>query len=430
MRLIICILVMIVSLEIFSLPPKIIFQVNGKQKETPEFLKDLDHVNLNHLDDEIIERVLKDGTYHQVKLKRDGNIIYVMTVKPPIIQDVKFYGLGALSSFNFLNIIRSQINTELDEEKIKSDLITIENYLHRRGFPNSKKPTYEIETTDNDLFVKIKFYLDRGDPCRISEILLDNQKRAFLDLFNLNLSTGDVCDLNQIGNELDQKKIEFQKDGFLQAIVALTSIEYSKDGSTARIHIDIQAGARTVYRVKDEEDHEIISNFLDLDEKFSYSEIQWMNDEDMSIYINKYYRDQGYPDSSVTFVGLTEKTKPDLIEHLFSLKKGRRVFIKNVSFVESRDQDEEKFDQKKLLEFLELDSMPVPFVQEKLSFYQQLLINGLLSEGYSKAEVSYPRIRTISETSVELEFTVNPKKKFIIKDIYFKFYLFQILFQF
>ena len=392
------------------------FIVNGKSASVPDsVLEKIKNLNKTNYDEELIDSLVKNYGYHNVKFTKKNNSITIYADKQPIIQDVQFLNLGPLSFFDFYRVIKSQINTEYDPAKAKADRSAIEDYAHKRGYPNALVTDSSVTETEDKNFVKITFSLERNDACRIAEIIYTNLNRALIDIFDLHIETGDLCDVIAIKTALDQKKLQFQKQGFLQATSSMQSIEYSSDKKSARITLDIKTGPRTVFRVKDDEannDSNIITTLFDLDSKIAYSDIAWMTEDDLILYITKVYQDKGYPEAIVSFVGKKEYSEKNLIEYVFSIKRGRYFSINQMTF-----KGPIIFSNEELLNTLNFSDGSVPFVQSNLEMYQQLLRNFYYNKGYPNVAISYPSISSDNETDIQVEFSIFPKKQFFIRSL-------------
>ena len=236
----------------------IIFSVDNKNEFLPkDILNQLNNVPLSELDDAIIDSLIRTKKYQNVLVKElynkeEKKTVYFITANyVKKIQNITFNGI------NFSEQVTIQKNLTLlpgkifNEYLLSEDKKKIENNMHLKGYPNAHIIDFRVEAMPNN-FVTLIYTIQKGEPCQIDQITVENSIANSLNFINLPIETGSFCDVSSINDKLLQMRDNYWRAGYLTAEAKIKNIEYSQNKERAKLELTIEKGPKTIVQIQDE----------------------------------------------------------------------------------------------------------------------------------------------------------------------------------
>jgi outer membrane protein assembly factor BamA len=384
-----------------------------------DMLHDLSLVPLPELEDAIISLLLQTNLYQSVEVDRiisdDNKLVFVAkaeTIKR--VHDIIINGMSSAESSDYLKFLSTQRGRPFVESTLKNDTLFIQKNLVNHGYLNAKVDSVQINEITNQ-YLQIVFNIDKGNPCRIDQVIIQDSFSNVLNFLTLPIETGSICDQSSINDALDLQRESYYGQGYLKASVRIKAISYSTNNESAKITLEIDKGPKTIFQIYDEETGILNQDFVITDQGYTYSDILIMSDADLLSIINNFYQKQGFAFSNVLGPEKIIDNNGNTILK-FILKKGNFVKIGKISFIG------EDLNETKILENLGINSSffssGVPFYQENLNSYRDKVKSIFLNEGYLNVNVYMPDfIPSIDKKEMNLLFRIEKGSRYIANKI-------------
>ncbi len=402
---------------------EILFFVDNIKEDIPEsVINQLAHVPLPELDDGIIYYLIATNKYLNVSVKemlnknQNKKLFLVTAHYAKKIHSIIFEGINSSEQISFQKDLSLQSGKDFKEYLISNDVKNVENNLHGRGYANAVVKGFRVQKLTNKN-VNLIYQIEKGQPCRIDQIVIENSRANILNFINLPIETGSLCDLASVNDKLDQIKNNYWRQGYLTAETNIKNIGYSSNKERAKLVLYIEKGPQTVVQIEDEKNNYLSSDFLNSKQSaLTYTDLLSSSDEELVDIISKYYKNLGYPYSTVHGPNKIQDKDGDIILK-FIVNRGIFVKIGTIFFVGELPEDKGK-----ILKELKLDksffARDIPFVQNDLPLYRERLKSIFYRNGYADASIPVPDFNFVTEGhAANLVFNVSSGDKYILDNI-------------
>lgn len=395
--------------------------VDGKETAFySDMLASFSNIPLEELDEAIIAELIETKLYQNVEIEKlltsNNEFIFItkaFTIKR--VQEVLINGLSNYEVSEYQRIISTQKGQPFNESVLNSDKEKIVKNLVEHGYLNAKIDSVLINEVSSD-YVQLVFNIDKKNPCRVDQVLIEDSFSNLLNFFTAPIETGSICDLKSIRETLEFQKENFLEQGYLQANVKIKDISYSANKESAKITLQVDRGPKTTFQIFDQDSGSLSQDFLISKQGLTYSDIILMSDSDLLSILTTFYQKQGYAFPNISGPErIVDKNGSTILK--FLLRKGPLVKIGKISFIGSLPRDEDK-----VIEYIGLESSffstGIPFSKDNISDYREKLRNLYLEEGYADAQVAMPDfIPSQDKSEMNLIFRIDRGSRYIVNSL-------------
>lgn len=366
---------------------------------------------------ELLREILKTGRFrnglvYEERQPSGGTLWTVFVERQREVRGIEFEGVPFGEELEYSRMIRTKVGDAFNWQDLELDKVHVKERLRDRGYLKSTVETSIVEESGDDGEVGITFKVTRGRPCRVSGLLIEPGIQI-LNLVTSPVEPGSMCDIPAIKDSLERQRNKLINEGYLSTDFRFLGINYSLDLERAIVRLRMERGPRTrleVYNV-------ITGEFIDVTngrEAISYSDIQFMTEEDLRADVQKIFQKKGH--ARVVLNGPTKVTDAGgNIVMRFEVQPGPQMYVRNVqikgALPRSHDDLVDGLEMNK-----ELLSRRVLFDELELPKYQERLREIYLEEGFADAEVSFPVVSyTTKENEVTLMLNVEAGKRYYIE---------------
>jgi outer membrane protein assembly factor BamA len=390
-----------------QLPEELISQISGMSESA--------------FSQKLIKELVRSGKYKDVVIRKSDagpgqKQIWTVFMSPQrMIYDVTVSGLGLLDENLYKRRLRSRAGAIFLEDALEDDVLTLSAALRERGYPYAQVETVQVRGIPNGT-VSIEFSVKRGSVCRLSEVRAEGGE-SFLQVVSLPIELGAVCNIPLIKKNLAAEEERLRQAGYLDARIAIASVLYSKDQSSAVLTVRADRGPFTRIEAIDLATGAIKDDFVKRDGGISSFDLTNLSEEDLKREVLNFYLESGYAQATVTGPSIEQLASGDKVMKFF-VQKGPKILVGQVNFV----GDRLPVSRVDALDAMNLNpgifSQSVPFREARLADYRDNLQALLLNAGYGDAQVDPPKVLlSRSGGTAKLEFTIRLGKIYVFSEL-------------
>ncbi len=317
---------------------EIYFYADNNLKEFPtRVLEKLQDTNLNNLDEKIIKELIRTGGYDNVVtnqyISMENNPFFIVSAETSQkIFSIRLIGVDD----NIIYKVQRSVDVEVGNRYNNTTLKRLENKVRKElrnsGYLSATVTKTELNTSADGL-INIDITVDRGKLCLIQQIVMPTAFQNFMQLFDFPLEVGQPCSIPDIEDGLAQIQENYWSEGYLQAVVEIEKMEYTKEKDKATVYVKVDKGNKTVLQINDFNNNVFKSDFFDPKSGgLTYSDLISMSDTDLRTAIVDFYQKQGFASAKVS-PPKRYKDKKDRNVIAFDVIKGPPATINEVFFV-------------------------------------------------------------------------------------------------
>ncbi|MDH5649296.1 MAG: outer membrane protein assembly factor BamA [Gammaproteobacteria bacterium] len=291
------------------------------------------------------KELFKTGFFNDIRIKRDGNILTVVVIERPSIDQIEIDGSKDISKDDLKKSLK---DVGLSEGRIfnRSLLDNIEAELKRQYFSRGRY-SVQIETKVKELErnrVDINIEIREGKVAKIQGINIignksysDKKIAKEISLTEPGFSTiftgNDKYSKEKLIGDTEKLRNLYQDNGYLEFAIESTQVTVSPDKESIYISISITEGE--IYKVKEYKlsgnlilPEEEIRKMIDIKpgDRFSRKAIT-----DITQRITEALGDKGYAFANVNPIPEVDKEKAE-VSFTFFIDPGKRVYVRRINF--------------------------------------------------------------------------------------------------
>jgi len=293
-----------------------------------------------------VERLFQLDLFNEVQIlgeeRGDGLHLTIICRPKPRIRVVDVEGNDLFPDAKIQRLLRVTPGDEFVLEEVERRVDSVQLAYRRAGY-HFARVLVDPETGDDEVEVRVRVI--EGRPLRVEELRI--MGRIAVDAEDLTeemeLEEGDVLDLDLLDRDREAIKIFYRSLGRFDAQVGHPGIEISRQRSTARVLLQVDAGP--VIDFGFEGNLEIAdADFKDVlhperEERLSADVI-----DSMARSLTEYYERQGFPRATVE--GRRERLGPDRAAVVFNIVEGQRVRLSRIEFLGNDSVDDDTLREK------------------------------------------------------------------------------------
>ncbi len=272
---------------------------------------------------------------------------------------------------------QGQVDSKETREQV---LKTLNSFLEKKGYRQNRillTPKATPEGTKYDIKI------EDSQPCVISRLdfSVNLPKSA-----NLGVSAGDICDIDEIRNNLATLEMNLRDSGYNQVRLDLGKVLYDKQKNSAVIIITGFLGDRIKYEIIDST-HKFFIDELFADDELTKIDPGAVGPDAITSELARRYKNKGYLDVIIKGPEIKKGDEGDLT-YIFRVNPGPQYTLKSIQF-----EGVEAFPQSELLEEMGFDRL----WQGERAFNQDAVQKGVLAirakyqaYGYWDAKIKDP----------------------------------------
>jgi len=322
-------------------------RVEGTQRIEPATV--LSYINIqtgDRFEPEALNRALKmlfaTGLFADVALYQEGRDLVIVVVENPIINEIRFEGNEKLKTDNLMSEIRLRPRTVVTRTKVQADVERLQELYRLSGRFSASIDPKIIKLDQNR--VNLVFEISEGPATRISRIVfLGNQRFDDGDLQRVINSRedrwwriwsgADKYDPDRMAYDRELLRKFYLEHGYADFQVESAIAELSPDRRHFYVTFTMTEGRR--YKVGK---IEVVSNIPELDaaglrKVVTFEKDSWYKASEIENTINALTDELGNRQYAfVDVVPTVERHRETgLIDILFTVNEGRKVFIENIN---------------------------------------------------------------------------------------------------
>lgn len=262
--------------------------------------------------------------------------------------------------------------------------------------------------------MQLRIMIDEGNPCLFEEIAFAFSLPKGAEL---NTNAGDICDIEQLSNNLLSLEEDLHKRGYSNARLE-RQVTYIPESNSARILINGELGKIIRYEVRETSRIFILSD-LDLigDEELGKLDSSSLEPEAVKSELLRRYQNRGYADVAVSDPTVSNPSDSEIV-YSYEVTTGPQYRLTNVQF-----EGATVFTNQELLEIMGLNGIWQSDQVLNLDELRKRLdtIKGLYDEkGYWNAVVRDPRVTKNRETqSAQIVVIINEGQRRLLHQVNF-----------
>lgn len=365
----------------------------------------VDHLAERHPDirnAQDLENLLRDFGRRQRLLRLEAALeggVWVLRGKvAAIITDVDIEMVTRLLRTSLYTVVQNyigQVDSEEARTRVTDDLV---RYLKRRGYPEAKVSLSTEKSSDGVNYVAS---INEGNPCVIGRIELGFKLPPKA---TLQLNPGDICDLEQIDNAINQLEAELRDRGYNQLKIELADLRYDSVNDLATVIISGVLGQKVRYEIVDNSKLFLIDDLF-ADEELTKVDPTIVGPDAMKAELERRYKNRGFADVVIKGPEV-KKASDDEFVYVYYVDPGKQYIVKSVQF-----EGVTVFKQEELLDVMGLSNIwqsSRPLNNEELQTGLTSLRARYQQAGYWDAKVRDPSIQRDREAgSVRLTIQVD-----------------------
>jgi len=260
-----------------------------------------------------------------------GVAVVYQFIDKTYLADLRIRGNRVFWTRTLTETMGLQIGEEFTEERWKSSITRLVNFLHRQGYLRSQVDT-DVSQIPETNQVKVTVKVSENSRARIRETKFTGEPVfSNFRLWSLIRSNGgEFYGADTLDEDMTRLEDLYHENGYLKAVIGPPEIQYEEATDQVTITIPIDAEKRLTVRFEGSgpiPDNQLTPLLLFKDER-SYDDSVFRASADR---IADYYHDQGYPFARVEY---TQEEVPDgsEIRALFTIQTGNFACLRSILF--------------------------------------------------------------------------------------------------
>jgi len=330
------------------------------------------------------------------------------------VTDLTISGLGFLEEAQYRRLLKSKVGAPFVEEDLVDDIERLQKRLAKRGYLKAKIAPPLTETSPSG-DVRLSYEVDRGRPCRVAEIFVEPDAGVF-DFITSPVEAGSICDVVNIEDALEKEKGKLRTEGFLDADLRFTRIDYTPDKERAVVRLRVDRGRRTRIEVVNLSSGAVTEEFGQGKGGLSSAELVYLSADELRAEVQGGFQKRGYASAVVTGPNKYESPGGENVFRYF-VQPGPQVFIGQIDF-----RGPLPLPRKEIIERLDLApgffSSRVPFVELDLPKQREKLLTVAFEEGFADTKVEGPSVNlTPDGRTANLMFRISLGPRYLVRDL-------------
>lgn len=293
-----------------------------------------------------IQSVFSTGYFHDVKMKREGDVLIIEVDERPAIATIRIDGNKSIKTeelmqgLNSIGLSEGEVFDQLELDRVKNELVT---QFFSRGKYNVEIDTNVQELDRNRVLVNIN--IDEGKSAKIKHIKIVGNTvftdEELIDAFESDTtnwlswySQDDQYSKEKLNGDLEKLKSYYLDRGYVNAEVESVQVTISNDKKDIYITANIQEGQQFKFGKQELTgnliyDKEIMQKYLITSEGdvFSQNKIEMTNNTLKAVLANRGYAFAEI--QPVTDINEEDKT----VDVTFFVIPGKKVYVRRINFI-------------------------------------------------------------------------------------------------
>ncbi|MCB1582654.1 MAG: outer membrane protein assembly factor BamA [Marinicella sp.] len=293
-----------------------------------------------------IQSVFSTGYFHDVKMRRDGDVLIVEVDERPAIATIRIDGNKSIKTeelmqgLNSIGLSEGEVFNRLELDRVKNELV---NQFFSRGKYNVEIDTNVQELDRNRVLVNIN--IDEGKSAKIKHIKIVGNTvftdEELIDAFESDTtnwmswySQDDQYSKEKLNGDLEKLKSYYMDRGYVNAEVESVQVTISNDKKDIYITANIQEGDQFKFGKQELTgnlifDKDIMQRYLVTNEGdvFSQNKIEITNNTLKAVLSNRGYAFAEI--QPINQINEDEKT----VDVTYFVIPGKKVYVRRINFI-------------------------------------------------------------------------------------------------
>ena len=362
-----------------------------------------------------VKNLYLTGFFNDVKIFESENIIYINVKENPIINKIAFEGNSEITDEALNDEILSKVRKVYSKDKIKSDVIKIQNLYKRLGFFSSYIEPKIIKIAQNR--VNLVFEVYEGLEAKIKKInFIGNKEFSDSTLKDVLYSeetrwykfwgSGDKFDQDRLDYDKDLLKKYYYDNGYIDFRILSTTSQLVATDKNFIINFKISEGKR--YKLSEIKLETSIKDFelFDIDSLLVIENGDWFSSKKVDRSIDNIIEKAS--ELGFAFVDVRPKLKKVSEKNVnltFVVYEGSKIFIDRIN-IRGNLKTADKVIRREI-ELMEGDAFNLTKIKKSERNIKSLAL-------FESVNVNYEQVPKTNKTSVDVEITEKSTGEFSV----------------